>query len=115
MMRNAESVSLTAILKRYNILHLFFVGIWLELVHLCKLRTFTHFLLMLPDLNIIPYLVEYSYLFPQIQCENFTRKKQRAFPFNFTFCKRGKKSLEIGIIEGAITSILEHYKAHFDL
>ena len=24
-------------------------------------------------------------------------------------------SMESGIIEGAITSILEHYKAHFDL
>ena len=35
----------------------------------------------------------------------------------FSFQKRHFicKSLESGIIEGAITSILEHYKAHFDL
>ena len=38
--------------------------------------------------------------------------------FLFHFSKKGHftcKSMEIDIIEGAITLILKHYKAHFDL
>ena len=38
--------------------------------------------------------------------------------FLFHFLQKGHftcKSMESGIIEGAITSIFEHYKAHFDL
>ena len=79
----------------------------------CKLWTFKK-IFTAPWLK---NLVEYSYLLPK-HCMKISREKKWAFSFYFTFCKKGHftcKSMESGIIEGAITTILEHYKAHFDL
>ena len=62
-------------------------------------------------------LVEYSYLLPKYSVKISREKKMDVF-FLFHFLYKGYfacKSMESGIKEGAITSVLEHYKAHFDL
>ena len=70
--------------------------------------------LLFPDLKI---LVEYTYLLPKYSVKISREKKMGVF-FLFHFLYKGHftcKSVESSIIEGAITSILEQYKAHFDL
>ena len=59
----------------------------------------------------------YSYLLPKYHVEISWKKKMVNF-FLFHFLWKGYftcKSMESGIIEGAIALILKHYKAHFDL
>ena len=81
-------------------------------IHLCKLWTFKNFF----TAPWLKNLVEYSYLLPKYSVKNL-REKKWAFFFISLFEKEHFtcKSMESGIIEGTITSILEHYKVHFDL
>ena len=62
-------------------------------------------------------MVEYIFLLPKYVWKFHQKKKMGVF-FLFHFLYKGHfkcKSMEIGIIEVAITLILKHYKAHLDL